>query len=280
MTTSSSAVPQLELNSGGTIPQLGFGVFQIPPEETADAVAEALRVGYRSIDTAAAYENEREVGNAIRASEVDRSELFVTTKLWNSEQGRDSARDAFDESFSKLDIDYLDLYLIHWPLPSQDQYVETWLSLKALRESGRVRHIGVSNFTEEHLERLEEETGVVPAVNQVELHPTLQQRDLREYHREHGILTEAWSPLAQGELLEDETLGAIGEAQGKTVAQVILRWHIQIANVVIPKSATPERIAENFDIFDFELSDEQMESIAGLDEGRRIGPEPTEFSAT
>ena len=271
-------VPMIDLSDGAQIPQLGFGTFQIDPSEAGGAVTRALDVGYRAIDTAAAYGNEHEVGGAINGSGIDRSELYVTTKLWNSEQGADSAKEAFEESRSKLGLDYIDLYLIHWPAPSRDLYVETWKALEELREDGRVRSIGVSNFREEDLERLAAETETVPVLNQVELHPAFQQRGLREVHDERGILTEAWSPLAQGELFEDETLVEIGSAHSKDTAQVMLRWHMQLGNVTIPKSATPERIESNFEIWDFELSDDEMTAIEALDAGNRIGPDPSEFS--
>ena len=276
--TTATGVPTIELNDGHQIPQLGFGVFQIPPEETADAVAEALRVGYRSIDTAAAYGNEAEVGEAVRSSGIDRAELFVTTKLWNSSQGTKPTREAFERSMEALGLDYLDLYLIHWPVPSQDLYVQSWQAMEQLQADGRIRSIGVSNFNPDHLDRLAEEADVVPAANQVELHPALQQAELRREHAARGIATEAWSPLAQGEVLGDETIAAIADAHGKTPAQVILRWHLQLGNVVIPKSATPERIAENFDLFDFELDSGEMERIEVLDAGNRTGEDPATFS--
>lgn len=271
-------IATIELNDGATMPQLGFGTFQIDPSQTAGAVTKALGVGYRSIDTAAAYENEHEVGGAIAGSGIDRSELFVTTKCWADNLGRDRAKVACEESLSKLGLDYLDLYLIHWPVPSRDLYVETWQAFEELRDNGRIRSIGVSNFTEEHLDRLADETATIPAVNQVELHPRFQQRGLREHHSRHGIATEAWSPLAQGELLEDATIGDLAERHDKSEAQVILRWHLQLGNVVIPKSVTPERIEENFGVFDFELSDEDMDAAGALDAGERIGPDPREFT--
>ena len=275
--TTATDVPTIELNDGHAIPQLGFGVFQISPEDTADAVAEALRVGYRSIDTAAAYGNEAEVGEALRDSGIDRDDLFVTTKLWNSEQGAETTRPAFEKSLAALGLDYLDLYLIHWPVPSRDLHVASWQEMERLQAEGLVRSIGVSNFNRDHLDNLADHADVVPAANQIELHPGLQQAELRRVDAERGIATEAWSPLAQGELLDDETLGAIAEAHDKTVAQVILRWHLQLGNVVIPKSATPDRIAENFDLFDFELGSDEMERIAGLDAGNRTGPDPATF---
>jgi len=273
-----SQVPTIDLNDGSAIPQLGFGVFQIEPEDAGEAVTRALDVGYRSIDTAAAYGNEREVGGAINGSGVDRSEIYVTTKLWNSNQGRERARQAFEESLSKLGLDYIDLYLIHWPVPSRDLYVETWETMEELRADGRVRSIGVSNFTEEHLDRLAAETGTTPVVNQVELHPGYQQHGLRDAHAQRGIVTEAWSPLGQGEYLEDETPSDIASAHGKSTAQVMLRWHMQLGNVTIPKSVTPERIESNFEIWDFELSADEMVAIEGLDAGNRMGPDPNEFS--
>ena len=260
------------------IPQLGFGVFQVPPEETEAAVAGALAVGYRHIDTAAAYRNERGVGAAIAASGLPREEVFVTTKLWNSQQGHDAALEAIDKSLGRLGMDHVDLYLIHWPVPEQDRYVETWQAFEEIRAQGKARAVGVSNFRVEDLERLAEETATTPAVNQIELHPRFQQRELRAYHAEHGIATEAWSPLAQGAVLEEEAIVAIAEAHGKTAAQVVLRWHLQLDNVVIPKSVTPERIRANFDLFDFELSGEEMAAVEELDRGGRIGPDPATFA--
>ena len=272
-------VPQLELNDGRKIPQLGFGVFQVPPEETAAAVSHALRTGYRHIDTAAAYRNEAAVGEAIRASGVKREDVFVTTKLWNRDHGADKAPRAFERSLERLGDDYVDLYLIHWPVPQRNLYVETWQTLIALHDDGRARSIGVSNFEVEHLERIIEATGVVPAVNQVELHPRFQQRELRRFHAARGILTEAWSPLGRGLLIEDETVASIAEAKRRTPAQIVLRWHIQLGNVVIPKSVTPQRIEENARIFDFELEGDEMQAIASLDSpDGRIGPEPSKFA--
>jgi diketogulonate reductase-like aldo/keto reductase len=277
-------VPSIPLNSTGqitndlAIPQLGFGVFQVPPEDTAQAVGTALEAGYRSIDTAAAYRNEAGVGDAIRASGLPRGELFVTTKLWNSDQGYDSALRAFDASMARLGLERLDLYLIHWPVPDRDTYVDTWRALAKLQADGRVQAIGVSNFQESHLRRLFDETGVVPAVNQVELHPHLQQGALRAFHAEHGIVTEAWSPLAQGALLSDETVTGLAVKYAKSPAQIVLRWHLQLGNVVIPKSVTPSRIAENIDVFDFELADDDLAAIGELDRGKRTGPDPDTFN--
>jgi 2,5-diketo-D-gluconate reductase A len=276
--------PSIPLNSTGqitndlAIPQLGFGVFQVPPEDTAQAVGTALEAGYRSIDTAAAYRNEAGVGDAIRASGLPRGELFVTTKLWNSDQGYDSALRAFDASMARLGLERLDLYLIHWPVPDRDTYVDTWRALAKLQADGRVQAIGVSNFQESHLRRLFDETGVVPAVNQVELHPHLQQGALRAFHAEHGIVTEAWSPLAQGALLSDETVTGLAAKYAKSPAQIVLRWHLQLGNVVIPKSVTPSRIAENIDVFDFELADDDLAAIGELDRGKRTGPDPDTFN--
>jgi 2,5-diketo-D-gluconate reductase A len=267
-------VPTIDLGRGVAIPQLGFGVFQVPPEDTERVVALALETGYRHIDTAAAYRNEVEVGRAVRASGLSREEVFITTKLANPDQGHDRAIVAFAESLERLGMDYLDLYLIHWPLPMADRYIETWEALIALQGDGRTRAIGVSNFTETHLQRLIDETGVTPSINQVELHPYLQQTALRAFHAGQGIVTEAWSPLAQGAVLDDPVITGIAAVRGRTPAQVVLRWHVQLGNVVIPKSVTPERIRENFQIFDFELSDDDMDAINGLDRGERTGPDP------
>jgi len=272
-------VPNVTLNDGNTIPQIGFGVFQVPEEETYNAVTAALQAGYRSIDTAKAYGNEEGVGKAIADSGIAREELFVTTKLWNEDHGHDEALKAFDTSLSKLGLDYLDLYLIHWPVPAQDRYVDTYKAFEQLRSEGRARSIGVSNFTEAHLQRLLEETSVVPVLNQVELHPNFTQKELRAFHAEHNIVTEAWSPLAQGDLLNNAKLGAIAQAHGKTPAQVVLRWHMQLGNVAIPKSVTPERIAANIDVFDFELTGDEMVSIDTLGNGERRGPDPETFNS-
>jgi diketogulonate reductase-like aldo/keto reductase len=262
---------------GEEIPQLGFGVFQVPPGETEVAVARALEAGYRHIDTAAAYRNEAGVGLAIRASGLERGEIFLTTKCWNEDQGYEQARRACHASLKQLEMDHIDLYLIHWPVPAHDRYVETWKAFTELQEEGLVRSIGVSNFQQEHLERIIAETGVTPAVNQIELHPHLQQAGLRREHDDLGILTEAWSPLAQGEVLGEPTIREISEHHRRTPAQVVIRWHLQLGNVVIPKSVTPSRIEENFDVFGFELGGEEMEAIAGLDQGRRTGPDPDTF---
>jgi 2,5-diketo-D-gluconate reductase A len=267
----------LDLGDRDEIPQLGFGVFQVPPEDTATAVATALEMGYRAIDTAAAYRNEAGVADAIARSGLDRSELFITTKLWNDDHGLDPARRAIERSLDRLRTDYVDLYLIHWPVPSQGKYVETWQALCELRHDFRAHSIGVSNFMTGHLERIIDATGIVPAVNQIELHPRMQQPELRRVHTELGILTEAWSPLGRGAALDDPTIESIAEELERTPAQIVLRWHVQLGHVVIPKSVTPARIAENVRIFDFELDDRHMEAIATLHAGERIGPDPATF---
>jgi diketogulonate reductase-like aldo/keto reductase len=271
--------PRLPLNTGSAIPQLGFGVFQVPPADTTEAVLHALECGYRSIDTAAAYGNERGVGEAVRASGLPREDVFITTKVWNSDQGAERTRRAFERSLRELDLDYVDLYLVHWPAPSRDLYVETWRTLEEIHSDGRAKAIGVSNFLAEHLQRVLDECDVVPAVNQIELHPRLQQPDLRAFHARNDIVTEAWSPLAKGgELLDDPAIAGIATAHDRTPAQVVLRWHVQLGNVAIPKSVTPERIAENINVFDFQLSDDEMARIARLDAGERTGPDPRTFS--
>jgi 2,5-diketo-D-gluconate reductase A len=265
------------MNSGREIAQLGFGVFQVPPVQTVAAVLCALQTGYRMIDTAEMYGNEAAVGEAITRSGLDRSEVFVTTKVWNDHQGRGPTRRAFERSLEQLGSDYVDLYLIHWPAPARDLYVETWETLIELHTEGRAHSIGVSNFLTPHLERIIEATGVVPSVNQVELHPRFQRAELRRYHARSGILTEAWSPLGRGRILTDHTIGAIASGHGRTPAQIVLRWHLQLENIAIPRSVNPARIEENFQIFDFELSDDEMRLIAELDTGERIGPDPARF---
>lgn len=275
-----TAVPDIALAGGTTIPQVGFGVFEVAGDDTVASVAAALDAGYRSIDTAAVYFNEAEVGQAIRDSGIPREDLRVTTKVWNTDQGHDNTIAAFDASLERLGLDYVDLYLIHWPCPARDLYVETWKTLETLLAGGRTKAIGVSNFQVPHLERLLTETDVLPAVNQIELHPNLQQAELREFHAHHGIATEAWSPLARGRsLLGDITLEEIAGKHGVTTAQVILRWHIQLGNIVIPRSVNAGRIAQNIDVFRFALDDDDLERIAGLETGGRIGPNPDTFDS-
>jgi len=272
-------VPTVRLNNGNAMPQLGFGVFQVPEEQTTAAVSDALEVGYRSIDTAAAYGNEAAVGKALAGSGIARGELFVTTKLWNTDHGADKAPQAFARSLDQLGLDHVDLYLVHWPVPSKGLFVETWRALQDVYADGRAKAIGVSNFTAAHIGRLLAETDVVPAVNQVELHPFLPQDALRAMHAEHGIATEAWSPLGQGgELLRHPVLTGLADRHGVTPAQVVLRWHLQLGNIAIPKSVTPERIRSNFDVFGFELSQGDMAEVTGLDSGRRLGPDPETFA--
>ena len=277
-------VPSIQLNDGNSIPQLGFGVFQIPPEETAEATRLALEIGYRHIDTAEMYGNEREVGEAVRASGLDRDEVFVTSKLNNGDHRPDDARAAFDRTLSALGFDHVDLFLIHWPLPTlyDGDFVSTWRALEEFRADGRARSIGVSNFEVDHLERLAAETDVVPAVNQIELHPYLLNEDVSAYGEEHGIATEAWSPLKQGEVLRDPAILEIAERLDRTAAQVVLRWHIQHGYIVFPKSTTPERMRENFGLFDFELEAGDVERIDGLDRGEagRNGPHPDRMAYT
>jgi 2,5-diketo-D-gluconate reductase A len=272
-------VPNVRLNDGIEIPQVGFGVFQVPPDETQRAVEDALAAGYRHIDTAAAYRNERGVAAGIAASGVPRSEIFITTKLWNTEQGFDSTLAAFDKSIEALDTETVDLYLIHWPVPARDLFLDTWRAFERIHAEGGARSIGVSNFRVPDLERLQQEAETMPTINQIELHPLLQQAELRAWHAEHGVVTEAWSPLAQGEVLKDDTLVTIAAHHDRTVAQVILRWHLQLGNVVIPKSVTPARVRENLDIFDFELTEDDLAAIARLDAGHRTGPDPASFGA-
>jgi 2,5-diketo-D-gluconate reductase A len=274
-----SQIPSLRLNNGTEMPQLGFGVFQIAPEEVMLPVQSAIDAGYRLIDTAAGYGNEEGVGRALQESGVAREQFFVTTKLTNHEHGYDRALRAFDGSLSKLGLDYIDLYLIHWPAPAKDLYVETWRALEKIHNDGRARSIGVSNFTESHLRRLIDESGTVPAVNQVELHPRFVQSSLREFHAKHGIATEAWAPIGQGKgLLEDPAVREIAGRYAKSPAQVVLRWHIQLGNVTIPKSSTPTRIRSNADIFDFELTESDVERLTELGPPERIGPNPDTFN--
>ncbi|MEU4673183.1 aldo/keto reductase [Amycolatopsis sp. NPDC023774] len=273
-----TSVPVTKLNNGVEMPQLGFGVFQVPPAETKAAVKTALDAGYRSIDTATAYGNEAAVGEALAESGIAADELFITTKLWNSDQGYDQTLRAFDASIAALGLDRLDLYLIHWPLPARDKYIDTWKALEKLYADGRVRAIGVSNFQPSHLRRVLDEGSVVPAVNQIELHPYLVQQELRAFHADHGIVTEAWSPLAKGgDLLGESVVTDVAARHRRTPAQVVLRWHLQLGNVVIPKSVTPSRVAENFDVFGFTLTDTEVASLSSLDRGLRTGPDPDTF---
>ncbi|MER5352253.1 aldo/keto reductase [Kitasatospora sp. NPDC002551] len=271
-------VPTVKLNNGVEIPQLGFGVFQVPDDRTTAAVAAALEAGYRSIDTAAIYGNETGVGRALARAGVPREELFVTTKLWNTDQGYDETLRAFDAGLAKLGLDTVDLYLIHWPAPARDRYLDSWRAIERLAAEGRIRAAGVSNFQPAHLRRLLDTSELVPAVNQVELHPGLQQAELRAFHARHGIATEAWSPLAQGAVLDDPAITAIAARTGKSPAQVVLRWHLQLGNIVIPKSVTPARIRQNLHVFDFELTGEDMAAIAATDRGLRTGPHPDQLN--
>ncbi|MCU1683050.1 MAG: putative oxidoreductase [Amycolatopsis sp.] len=264
-------VPAIELSPGVSLPQVGFGVYKIPDDEVGAAVRTAFDAGYRCVDTATLYANERGVGEAVRSSGLAREDVFVTTKLWNTDHGYDEALRAFDRSLGELALDQVDLYLIHWPVPSADRYVQTWRALGKILADGRARAIGVSNFGEEHLARLLDETGVVPAVNQVELHPWLQRSALVDFHRRTGIATQAWSPLARGKLFDNETILAIAAKHGKTPAQVVLRWHVENGHAVIPKSVTPHRIAENIALFDFALDTDDLAAIAALDAGRHVG---------
>jgi diketogulonate reductase-like aldo/keto reductase len=277
MTALTNQIPNIPLADGEKIPQLGFGVFQVPPDETAEAVTRALLSGYRHIDTAAAYRNEGAVGQAVHAAGLERSEVYVTTKCFNDQQGFEAAKRALRESLDRLEMEHVDLYLIHWPVPSQDKYVETWKAFIELKQEGLTRSIGVSNFQQPHLERIIKETGVTPVVNQIELHPRFQQIGLRREHADLGIVTEAWSPLAQGAVLNDPTITEIAQTHGKAPAQVVIRWHLQLGNVVFPKSVTPERIEANLDVFDFTLSGAEMEAIEALDAGDRTGPDPDTF---
>jgi 2,5-diketo-D-gluconate reductase A len=276
------AVPDLRLNDGRSIPQLGFGVYQIDPAETESAVREALRIGYRHIDTAEMYRNERGVGEGIRAAGIDRDEVFVTSKLNNGFHRPDDARRAFEQTLTELGFDHVDLFLIHWPLPTlyDGDFVSTWKTLEEFRADGRARSIGVSNFQVAHLERLAAEADVVPAVNQIELHPYLLNEEVRAYGEAHGIATEAWSPIAQGAVLDDPVITAIADRLGRSSAQVVLRWHIQRGSIVFPKSTTPQRIAENFELFDFELEPADVDRITALDRGEagRTGPNPDVFA--
>ncbi|MFC8614928.1 aldo/keto reductase [Micromonospora purpureochromogenes] len=276
-----NTIPDIPLNDGNTIPQLGFGVFQIEPKDTVEAVGRALEIGYRHIDTAEMYGNEAEVGEAVRTSGLDRGEVFVTSKLNNAFHRPEDARRAFESTLAALKMDYIDLFLIHWPLPTlyDGDFVSTWKTLEEFQRDGRAKSIGVSNFQVPHLERLAAEADVVPAVNQIEVHPYFGNEEVRGYDRRHNIITQAWSPIAQGKVLDDPTVVDVAEEVGRTPAQVVLRWHVQRGDIVFPKSITPQRIAENFQIFDFALDDAAMERISGLDRGEagRQGPNPDEF---
>jgi 2,5-diketo-D-gluconate reductase A len=270
-------VPLITLNDSHTIPQLGFGVFKVAPDETQRVVEDALEVGYRHIDTAAGYHNEAGVGRAFKASGLNRDEVFITSKLYNDSHGYQETLDAFEESMGELDLDYLDLYLIHWPRPKADRFVETWHAFEALRAEGRIRSIGVSNFRVQDLEKLAANSATTPVVNQIELHPHFQQEELREYHLAHNIRTEAWSPIGQGSVLDEPLLADIGLRYGKSPAQVAIRWHLELGNIVIPKSVHRDRMVENFAVCDFALSSDEIASIRDLDAGRRVGFDPSEF---
>ena len=270
--------PTTTMNDGREIPVIGFGVWQVPDDVVVDAALAALECGYRHIDTAYLYLNERGVGEALRRSGVDRNDVFITTKVWNTDHGYDETLRAFDKSTGLLGIDEVDLYLIHWPTPARDIYLDSWRALIRLREEGRARSIGVSNFHEAHLRKIIDETGVIPAINQIELHPWLPQAHMRDVDTRLGIRTEAWSPLGSGRLIDDLVIAEVARKHGKTTAQVMVRWSLQLGNIVRPKSVTPARIAENIDVFDFELDDADMAAIASLDSGRRTGPNPDDFN--
>lgn len=277
MSIDPSIVPNIALNDGTTIPQIGFGLWQVPPSEAEVATTEALRVGYRHVDSAAVYANEAEAGAAVAKSGLARSDVYVTTKMWNPDHGYDNAMRAFDTSMSKLGFEYVDLFLIHWQCVPLGKYVETWKALIDIQKTGRVRSIGVSNFKEPALREIIDVTGVVPVLNQIELHPWFPQLDMRAVHAEYGIATESWSPLASGQLIDNELLAVIGAKHGKSTAQVMIRWHLQQGLIVLPKSVTPSRIAENIDVFDFELDADDMAGIATLENGYRTGPDPDDF---
>ena len=270
--------PLVEMNDGRSIPVIGFGVWQVPDDVVVDATLKALEVGYRHIDTAYLYLNERGVGEALRRSGLDRDDIFVTTKVWNTDHGYDETLRAFDKSTGLLGIDEVDLYLIHWPTPARDIYLDSWRALIRLREEGRARSIGVSNFHEAHLRKIIDETGVIPAINQIELHPWLPQAHMRDIDARLGIKTEAWSPLGSGRLIDDPVIAEVAAKHGKSPAQVMVRWSMQLGNIVLPKSVTPERIEQNIDVFDFVLDDADMAAIASLESGRRTGPNPDEFN--
>jgi 2,5-diketo-D-gluconate reductase A len=270
--------PLVEMNDGRSIPVIGFGVWQVPDDVVVDATLKALEVGYRHIDTACVYENERGVGEALRRSGLNRDDVFVTTKVWNTDQGYDQTLRAFDTSTDLLGIDEVDLYLVHWPTPARDLYLDSWRALIRLREEGRARSIGVSNFHEAHLRKIIDETGVIPAINQIELHPWLPQTQLRDIDARLGIKTEAWSPLGSGQLIDNPVIAEVAAKHGKSPAQVMVRWSIQLGNIVLPKSVTPERIEQNIDVFDFVLDAADMAAIATLESGQRTGPNPDDFN--
>lgn len=270
--------PLVEMNDGRSIPVIGFGVWQVPDDVVVDATLKALEVGYRHIDTACVYENERGVGEALSRSGLNRDDVFVTTKVWNTDQGYDQTLRAFDTSTGLLGIDEVDLYLVHWPTPARDLYLDSWRALIRLREEGRARSIGVSNFHEAHLRRIIDETGVIPAMNQIELHPWLPQAHLRDIDARLGIKTEAWSPLGSGQLIDNPVIAQVAAKHGKSPAQVMIRWSIQLGNIVLPKSVTPARIEQNIDVFDFVLDDADMAALATLESGRRTGPNPDDFN--
>lgn len=269
-------IPSIDLPGDVSIPQFGLGVFQVPPAQTVENVLHAFNVGYRHIDTARAYQNEAQVGQAVKASGLSREEVFITTKLWNTDQA--NALATLKDSLNLLETDYVDLYLIHWPAPGRGHYVDAWKALVEAQQQGLARAIGVSNFQASHLREIVEATGVTPAVNQIELHPYLTQHGLRREHADRGIVTEAWSPLAQGAVLDDPVITEIAAAHNRTPGQIVLRWHVELGNVVFPKSLTPSRIEENIDIFDFELSADEVARIEALDRGHRTGPDPDTFN--
>ena len=268
---------KLTLNNGQQIPQLGLGVYKVNQDIAVQLVGTAIDLGYRRIDTAALYDNEQEVGAAIRKSSVPREDIYVTTKIWNNRQGYHESKEAIEESLDRLKIGYVDMMLIHWPAPKQNKFVETWRAFEELLEGGKIRGIGVANFNIHHLEQLLESANVVPALNQVELNPTFQQPELRAFNTKHGIATEAWAPLGRAKILDHPVLVEIAAAHGKSAAQVVIRWHLQIGNLVIPKSSNPDRLAENLDVFDFSLSDSDMQLIASMDTGIRASNNPDDF---
>ncbi|EKO3983072.1 aldo/keto reductase [Vibrio fluvialis] len=268
----------IQLSDGNTIPQVGLGVWQASQDQAKTAVSHALKSGYHHIDTASIYQNEEGVGKGIKDSGIARDQIFITTKIWNDAQGFEATKTSLDASLVRLQLDYVDMLLIHWPAPEKNLYVETWRALIEAQKEGKVRTIGVSNFNTDHLQKLIDETGVTPVINQIELHPYFQQSELRKFHSENNIVTQAWSPLGQGEVLSNPVIGTIATKHGKTAAQVIIRWHIQLGNVAIPKSVTPSRIESNLDVFDFELSKAEMAEVANLDKGYRMGPNPLELN--